>query len=146
MTIRKDAAADVTSHTLYHQNKPLTDDIILQWLDAVFLDNAKSNRSLDQESFCSNQINDPAIAELDPECVLRQQYFLQRGFEVSHNAVVVNNVSVEALVNAAMFLVRNPVLRRHLGRNSRTTVGNYFTVNRQMAQYEDLYERLVLRR
>lgn len=56
-------------------------------------------------------------------------------FSVAANAVLVNT--------AAQFLIEHPEVRLSLGRAARRTVESFYSVERQMKQYEDLYSSLV---
>jgi len=65
-------------------------------------------------------------------------------FSVSVNAVVVHIASPGALARAALHLIRRPALRRLIGQSGRRTVVAHFNVQKQMAQYEELYDKLVV--
>ena len=63
-------------------------------------------------------------------------------FEVTPNAVLVNDPSPEALAAAALMLFNDPSLRITLGRAARATVEGDFSLQRQMVQYDQLYTAL----
>eukprot|EP01032_Pedospumella_encystans_P017323 gene17323-19744_t len=67
----------------------------------------------------------------------------QMDFSVSENAVVVDRATPVALAKATLHLIRQPALRSALGRRGRQIILDHFTVQRQMAQYELLYTKLV---
>ena len=60
-------------------------------------------------------------------------------YSVSSNAVVVNSATPLALAHAAHYLITHPAVRRSIGHRGRQTVLSYFTIQRQMQQYSDLY-------
>ena len=68
---------------------------------------------------------------------------LQKDSSVSDNAIVVDRATPIALAKATLHLIRRPILRDALGRRGRQTIVDHFTVQRQMAQYELLYTKLV---
>lgn len=65
-------------------------------------------------------------------------------FTVSSNAVVVNIASAEAIAAATQYLIDHVDERLAIGRAGRSTVEAYFTVERQMQQYTDLYRELAI--
>ena len=60
-------------------------------------------------------------------------------YSVSTNAVVVNSATPDAIAQASLFLITHPAERNSIGRRGRQTVLSYFTIQRQMQQYSDLY-------
>ena len=60
-------------------------------------------------------------------------------YSVSSNAVVVNRATPLAIAHAAHYLIAHPAVRRSIGLKGRQTVLSYFTIQRQMEQYADLY-------
>ena len=64
-------------------------------------------------------------------------------FSVTDNAVVVNIASPHALALAVEALISNATLRLELGERGRRTVEKYFTVERQMNQYRELYTEMM---
>ena len=64
-------------------------------------------------------------------------------FSVAANAVLVNTAQPAAIAAAALFLIEHPEVRLSLGRAARRTVESFYSVERQMRQYEDLYRSLV---
>ena len=64
-------------------------------------------------------------------------------FSVAANAVLVNTAQPAAIAAAAQFLIEHPEVRLSLGRAARRTVESFYSVERQMRQYEDLYSSLV---
>eukprot|EP01041_Mallomonas_annulata_P002333 gene2333-4537_t len=60
------------------------------------------------------------------------------------NVVLVNEASPLALAHAVQLLMDDEELRKHIGNRGRQTILSYFTLERQMKQYEDLYISLAL--
>ena len=65
-------------------------------------------------------------------------------FSISSNAIIVNRASPQALANAAFYLIIHPDVGQSIGKAGRQTVLSYFTIDRQMKQYSDLYQHLHL--
>ena len=63
-------------------------------------------------------------------------------FSISSNAIIVNRASPQALANSAFYLITHPDVSRSIGKAGRQTVLSYFTIDRQMKQYSDLYQYL----
>ena len=63
-------------------------------------------------------------------------------FTVSSNAIIVNRATPQALANAAFYLITHPDVSRSIGKAGRQTVLSYFTIDRQMKQYSELYQYL----
>jgi len=61
-------------------------------------------------------------------------------FTISSNAIIVNRASPQALANAAFYLITHPDVSRSIGKAGRQTVLSYFTIERQMKQYSQLYQ------
>ncbi len=55
-----------------------------------------------------------------------------------------NSAQPTALAEAVLYLMMNPHIAREIGRNARKSMEDFFTVYRQMAEYEALYEELSL--
>ena len=64
-------------------------------------------------------------------------------FSVAANAVVVNSAQPKAIAVAVHFLIEHPEVRLAIGRAARRTVESFYSVERQMRQYEELYSSLV---
>ena len=71
-------------------------------------------------------------------CVLLEKEE-ESAFSISSNAVVVNQATPHALAKAAYYLIRHPNISRSIGKQGRDTVLSYYTIQRQMKQYEELY-------
>ena len=67
-------------------------------------------------------------------------------FSLASNAVVVNIATPQAIAEAVDFLIRNCSARSAIAAGGRDTVLAYFTVERQMDQYSELYEDLTRER
>jgi glycosyltransferase involved in cell wall biosynthesis len=63
-------------------------------------------------------------------------------FDVSDNAVILNSAHPQAISDAILALVTNPGLARMIGENGRNSILPYFSVERQMRQYENLYDAI----
>jgi glycosyltransferase involved in cell wall biosynthesis len=63
-------------------------------------------------------------------------------FDITNNAVVLNTAAPEAMSDAILHLATNPLLARTLGNNGRESLKVYFTIERQMKQYENLYDAI----
>jgi glycosyltransferase involved in cell wall biosynthesis len=63
----------------------------------------------------------------------------QSSYSISSNAVLINIATPAAVANAVGAVVYDPILRHRLGKAGRQTVEAYFTSDRQMKQYTDLY-------
>ena len=63
-------------------------------------------------------------------------------FSIASNAIVVNIATPQAIADAVDFLIQNCTARYSIAVNGRATVKSYFTVERQMDQYSELYESL----
>ena len=63
----------------------------------------------------------------------------ETAFSISSNAVVVNQATPHALAKAAYYLIRHPNISKSIGKQGRNTVLSYYTIQRQMKQYEELY-------
>ena len=60
-------------------------------------------------------------------------------FSLSSNAVVVNRATPQALAKAAYYLIIHPDVSESIGKQGRETILSYYTIERQMKQYEELY-------
>lgn len=67
---------------------------------------------------------------------------LDIGYIVAKNAVLLHIPSPTVLADAVMMLVNNTSLRMALGQQGRRTVEVYFSLDRQLRQYSDLYREL----
>jgi glycosyltransferase involved in cell wall biosynthesis len=63
---------------------------------------------------------------------------------LTHNALVVDSANPVSLAEGILHLINNPAIAREIGRNGRLSLLEYFTVERQMEQYEGLYESMYL--
>jgi glycosyltransferase involved in cell wall biosynthesis len=63
-------------------------------------------------------------------------------YEVTENAVVLNTAAPEAMSDAILHLATNPILARTIGNKGRDSLKIYFTLDRQMKQYENLYDSI----
>ena len=63
-------------------------------------------------------------------------------FSITSNEIIVNRAAPQALANAAFYLITHPDVSRSIGKAGRQTVLSYFTIDRQMKQYSDLYQHL----
>ena len=63
-------------------------------------------------------------------------------WEITHNAVVVHSANPETFAEAMLHLIYNPKVARQIGRNGRLSLMNYFTIQRQMQQYEAIYQQI----
>jgi glycosyltransferase involved in cell wall biosynthesis len=63
-------------------------------------------------------------------------------FDIGSNAVVVNSAHQQAVAEAVLSLIKNPSLAQQIGRNARQSLIRHFSFERQIAQYEVLYESL----
>lgn len=63
-------------------------------------------------------------------------------YSISKNAIIVNYPTPAALSSAVALLVANESLRNSIATAGYNTVISYFTVERQMKQYQELYRRL----
>ena len=64
------------------------------------------------------------------------------GFVVAKNAILLEDASPASMAAAVAALVQDEGLRRSVGGAGRQTVERYFSVERQMRQYADLYGSL----
>ena len=64
-------------------------------------------------------------------------------YSISTNAMIVNIASPDAVADAVLTLLGNSALRKSLSDAGRRTVASYFTVDRQMKQYETFYRELL---
>ena len=62
-----------------------------------------------------------------------------RGYLVGDNVVLLLDASPQVIARAVNHLVQDPLLRRSLGRAGRKTVEKYFSVDRQLREYSNLY-------
>jgi len=62
--------------------------------------------------------------------------------QVTPNALLVNDASPAAIAQAVDMLYRNITLRKYVGFQGRKTVLSYFSTDRQMRQYSELYRTL----
>jgi hypothetical protein len=63
-------------------------------------------------------------------------------FEITENAVVVNSANPLAIRDAVEALIAEPQTARRIGINARKSLTSYFTVERQLTQYQYLYESI----
>lgn len=84
-------------------------------------------------------VDEPAEEEACPRCESPPL------FSVSSNAVVVNEASPRAIAAAVLHVASNPALGESIGREGRRTVLRYFTLERQMEQYSQLYSEIAHR-
>ena len=61
------------------------------------------------------------------------------GYLVGDNVVLLLDASPQVIARAVNHLVQDPLLRRSLGRAGRKTVEKYFSVDRQLREYTNLY-------
>ena len=66
----------------------------------------------------------------------------QEKYIIGKNAILLLEASPKTIALAATLLVRDAALRRSLGRAGRKTVQKYFSVERQLREYADLYLRI----
>jgi glycosyltransferase involved in cell wall biosynthesis len=64
-------------------------------------------------------------------------------YSISSNAMIVNEASPAAIASAVMALFHNRTLRHSIGDAGRDRVRSFFTVERQMAQYSELYRKAI---
>ena len=64
-------------------------------------------------------------------------------YSISTNAMIVNIASPDAVADAVLTLLGNSTLRKAISDAGRRTVASYFTVDRQMKQYETFYRELL---
>jgi glycosyltransferase involved in cell wall biosynthesis len=62
------------------------------------------------------------------------------GFDIADNAVLLNSANPMNIADAIITLSSNPTLAKQLGENGRRSLVPYFSVERQMKQYENLYD------
>lgn len=65
-----------------------------------------------------------------------------RGWEVKQNAVLLNVADPAVMAQAVFHLIRHPDIRQQLAHNGRQSIAKFFTVQRQMTQYAELYEAI----
>lgn len=63
-------------------------------------------------------------------------------WRLSDNALIVDSANPLSFAEGIMHFIKHPDVAREVGRNGRKSLLEYFTVERQMQQYEGLYERL----
>ena len=59
-------------------------------------------------------------------------------FEVVNNAVIMNSANPRLMSEAILYLLMNPQQARQIGENGRKSITTYFTIDRQMQQYDYL--------
>jgi glycosyltransferase involved in cell wall biosynthesis len=77
------------------------------------------------------------------ETTIKHNCEMHKSFNISTNAVIINEAHPDAILRGIVCLVEDIELRKTLGRNGRRTVEKYFRVERQMHQYETLYRSLI---
>ena len=65
-----------------------------------------------------------------------------QNFEIARNAVLLHKASPDVIAEAVLVLVIDPGLRERIGEAGRQTVTRYFSVERQMREYTNLYRQL----
>lgn len=63
-------------------------------------------------------------------------------WEETYNAIVVNIADPRVIAEATLYLILNPETAANIGRNGRKSVLEQYSIDRQMAQYEALYEAI----
>jgi glycosyltransferase involved in cell wall biosynthesis len=61
---------------------------------------------------------------------------------IAKNAILLNKASPEVIAGAIIYLLSNPILRHEIGMKGRETVMSRFYLQRQVDEYEKLYQRL----
>ena len=67
---------------------------------------------------------------------------LDIGYVLAKNAVLLHIPSPSVIADAVMMLVSDKSLRHSIGQQGRKTVESYFSLDRQLRQYSDLYRGL----
>ncbi len=65
-------------------------------------------------------------------------------WEESPNAIVINVADPAVIADATLHLIYNPEIAKHIGRNARASVLEQFSIQRQMDQYQALYEAVYI--
>ena len=74
------------------------------------------------------------------EYVLRSSHSTKDSlFDVTENAILVNEASPQAIAMALDCIWKNKTLGMELGQRGRDVVENYFNIKYQMSQYRSLY-------
>lgn len=71
--------------------------------------------------------------------IISQVHIDDDDFSISSNAVIVNRATPQALAKATHYLIMHPDVCEAIGKQGRETIVSYYTIERQMKQYEDLY-------
>jgi hypothetical protein len=102
---------------------------------------------LSEEWMTTNNVNNNLVAFGETNGTTSTSSFFDRrstflSFEILDNVVMVNSANPQVISEAILALAVNPPLARRLGETARRSLNPYFTVERQMQQYENLYDSI----